>query len=320
MVDDTENLLEHVKILATSDGRAMGTPGHKRARKYLCAVLQHLGMQPYAGETFELVTTTGAEELVNIIAVAPGKNGNEPPILIGAHYDTFGSLPGADDNAAAIAIALEIGRALSKSPAACDVVLAFFDSEEWGYLNRASMGSTRFYEDQYTRPARCAFIMDLVGHNLQIKELANAVIVTGMESSSSWAPFLKQAEPEHDLRWVTKLNSYRGSLSDHYVFDLNKVPYLFFTCGRWEHYHQATDTFEKLSYSNMALLKDALLTLVCLTAETDLKTDPYDSTMDEIFFLRKNVLPRLGTRESQVSSRADIDELLSSLAAQFPTL
>ncbi len=317
MVDDADHLLEHVKILATSDGRAMGTPGHKRARKYLCAVLQHLGMQPYEGDALELVTTTGAEKLVNIIAVAPGKNRNDPSILIGAHYDTFGSLPGADDNAAAIAIVLEIGRALSKSPAACDVVLAFFDSEEWGYLNRASMGSTRFYEDQYTRPVRCAFVMDLVGHDLQIEELASAVLVTGMESSSSWSPLLKIAEPENDMQWVTILNSYAGSLSDQFVFDLNKVPYLFFSCGRWKHYHQASDTYEKLNYSKMAFLKDALLSLTRATAENELKADPHDSTMDELYFLRKNVLPKLGMSASQLNSRKDIDGIVASLTARL---
>ena len=34
------------------------------------------------------------------------------------------------------------------------------------------------------------------------------------------------------------LNRYVGDLSDHHVFRVNKRPYLFLTCARWEHYHE----------------------------------------------------------------------------------
>ena len=169
-MQDEENLLEHVKVLATAEGRAVGTAGHLRARKYLSANLRHFGLIPYNGDSYELTHDTGTEELVNVIAVAPGRNRDEPPVLIGAHYDTFGALPGADDNAAGNAILLEIGKSLVQSPAACDVVLAFFDGEELGYISKASMGSTRFYQEQYSRPVRCALILDLVGMMFQLKD------------------------------------------------------------------------------------------------------------------------------------------------------
>ena len=41
-------------------------------------------------------------------------------------------------------------------------------------------------------------------------------------------------------------------MSDHGVFRRNNVPYLFFSCGRWEHYHRVSDTPEKLNYDKMA--------------------------------------------------------------------
>lgn len=98
-MQDAEDLREHVKVLASSEGRAVGTPGHKRARKYLSAVLRQFRLSPYSGESYDLVHHTETEELVNVLAVAPGRNREEQPVLIGAHYDTFGALPGADDNA-----------------------------------------------------------------------------------------------------------------------------------------------------------------------------------------------------------------------------
>jgi hypothetical protein len=32
------------------------------------------------------------------------------------------------------------------------------------------------------------------------------------------------------------------------------VPYLFFSCGRWQHYHQVTVTPDRLNYRKMARL------------------------------------------------------------------
>ncbi len=189
-----------MKVLATTEGRAVGTAGHSRARKYLNANLRQFGLSPYTGESYELVHDTGTEELINIIAVAPGLNRDLPPVLIGAHYDTFGALPGADDNAAGNAILLEIGRNLVQSPAACDVLLAFFDGEEFGYISKTSMGSTRFYQEQCSLPVRCALILDLVGHDVPIGGLESTMFVTGMESSTSWASHLREAEPEIGLR------------------------------------------------------------------------------------------------------------------------
>ena len=40
-------------------------------------------------------------------------------------------------------------------------------------------------------------------------------------------------------------------MGDHGVFRRNDVPYLFFSCGRWEHYHQPSDTPDRLNYEKM---------------------------------------------------------------------
>jgi hypothetical protein len=45
-------------------------------------------------------------------------------------------------------------------------------------------------------------------------------------------------------------------MSDHGVFRRNGVPYLFLSCGRWEHYHQETDTPDRLNYQKMAAIAE----------------------------------------------------------------
>ncbi len=315
-MDETEDLLEHVKILATNDGRNIGTPGHDRARKYLCANLKHMRLEPYA-DSFELTDKTDDLTLVNIIAVAPGHDRKAPPILIGAHYDTYESFPGADDNAAAVAITLEIAKSLCRLPAACDVILAFFDGEELGSIGKEKMGSTKFYRKQSTRPIRCGFILDLVGHDVPIPNLESTMFVTGMESSTSWAKILTDTEPASGVKWAPVLDSYINSPSDHYIYVQNKQPYLFFSCGRWKHYHSLTDTHEKLNYSKMVQFKNALLSLVYACALHEPTHGFYDSTKDEVLFLNRNLLPGLGMFDKSLTSREDIDNLTSYMTQNF---
>jgi|AGTN01.1.fsa_nt_gi Predicted aminopeptidases len=312
-----DELREHVEILATNDGRAMGTAGHARARKYLITLARHLGLQPYA-EEFEIIQSTGAEELVNIVGVAPGLDRTVAPILIGAHYDTFGRLPGADDNAAAIAITLELARCLVEAPAACDVIIAFFDNEEYGFLSRESMGSVVFYNEKCAHKVRAALIMDLVGHDVVVPEMKHVMFVKGIESSSSWFSILRDTEPESGLHWAATINGEQStSTSDHYIYAKNKEPFLYFTCARWQHYHEPTDTPEKLNYSKMAIFQKALLGIVYSTATREIESAEYDSTQDELYFLNKNVIPFLGISGFRFRTRQDIDELINGLKTKF---
>ncbi len=315
-MEDKKNLFEHVKVLATTDGRAIGTPGHDRARKYLCANLKHLGLSTY-GESYEIEDQTNDLKLFNIIATVPGIDNHAPPLLLGAHYDTFEKYPGADDNAAGVAILLEIAKELVQLPAACDVIFAFFDGEELGGIHKDMMGSTKFFLKHSNRPIRCGFILDLVGHDVPITNLENIMFVTGMESSPSWFKQLQSAQDESGIRWATVLDSYINSPSDHYVYVQTQLPYLFFSCGRWAHYHSPSDTHEKLNYIKMAHFKKALTRLVYQCAKEAPVNIGYDSTNDELKFLKENLLPGIGMPEKALETRTDIDKLAQYLLGNF---
>jgi hypothetical protein len=43
-----------------------------------------------------------------------------------------------------------------------------------------------------------------------------------------------------------------GDFSDYHAFKERSMPYVFFSCGEWEHYHMPTDTVDKLSQDKMA--------------------------------------------------------------------
>jgi Zn-dependent M28 family amino/carboxypeptidase len=52
-------------------------------------------------------------------------------IVIGAHYDAVPGSPGADDNGTALAVLLELARALSTAQGRCPIRLVAFDLEEY---------------------------------------------------------------------------------------------------------------------------------------------------------------------------------------------
>lgn len=67
---------------------------------------------------------------------------SESRIVIGAHYDTAGPLPGADDNASGIAGLIELARLLSQQSLKTRVELVAFSLEEPPYFRTTGMGSS----------------------------------------------------------------------------------------------------------------------------------------------------------------------------------
>ena len=63
-------------------------------------------------------------------------------IVVGAHYDSAGPLPGADDNASGVAGLLELARLLGSQPPQMRVELVAFSTEEPPYFRSTGMGSS----------------------------------------------------------------------------------------------------------------------------------------------------------------------------------
>lgn len=256
-------LVPDVLALATSAGRMVGTRGHREARAYLVERLVGLGLEPTqsrerafdGGFSLPYGPQSGRwRGPCNVMAVAPGRRRELAPVVLAAHYDTCGPLPGADDNAAAIAIVLEVAAALRREPAERDVILAIFDGEEPPRFLGSEMGSIHWYHHQRARPVHAAIVLDLVGHDVNLPglpKLADLLFVMGMESHPELVVDVSVEGATPGLHVQPVLNRYVGDLSDHHVFRVNGHPFLFLSCGRWPHYHQATDTPEKLNYTKM---------------------------------------------------------------------
>jgi Zn-dependent M28 family amino/carboxypeptidase len=87
-------------------------------------------------------------------------------IVVGAHYDTAGPLPGADDNASGIAGLIELARLLSRQPPPMRVELVAFTLEEPPYFGTTGMGSSVHAESlrkQNVR-VRAMFSLEMIGY------------------------------------------------------------------------------------------------------------------------------------------------------------
>ena len=321
MADTAHRLRADVERLALPEGRRAGTAAHQRALRFLEGRVWEIGLEPYgpgfvlpyAGASGELANADG--DPANLVAVAPGRDRTAAPLLIAAHYDTAGDQPGADDNAAAVAIALEVGARLRARPAERDVLVALFDAEEPPFFLTPLMGSTHFYREQARGPVHAALVMDLVGHAVQLPGHEDLLFVTGMESDADLERAILALPARDDLRLVTALNRYVGDLSDHHVFRLKQVPYLFLTCARWAHYHAATDTPERLDYPKMAAIADTLEALTRDVA-TRLLAGPwegYDTTPTDLATMRTGLGPVLAALGIELRDRRDIDRAVAIL-------
>lgn len=112
-----------------------------KVRDHLLARIGELGLEVavHPGEGFRVGDTDGRALTVasvqNLIGVLPGTDRDLPAILVMSHYDSVPNSPGAADDAAGVAAALEIARALkADGPRLRDVIFLFTDAEEPGLL------------------------------------------------------------------------------------------------------------------------------------------------------------------------------------------
>jgi hypothetical protein len=240
-------------------GRAPGTPGGLAARALLREAFLEAGLTP---EEQPVPGCGGA----NLLATLPGTRppGEERWVLVGAHYDHLGqhggrTFWGADDNAAAVAILLEVARGLAaEPPQGRGVLLAAFDGEEPPHFLSAGMGSEHWARHPTVPLERVDLMvcMDLVGHALGPPgvppEVSGSLFALGAERSEGTSALVDRLAPEPGLAVRRVDAEVIPPMSDYWAFWQRQVPFLFLTCARWRHYHTPEDTPEKLDLPKVA--------------------------------------------------------------------
>jgi Zn-dependent M28 family amino/carboxypeptidase len=271
-----ENLRRHVDRLAGLIGpRHVGKPKALVAAALLIenefrAAGYDVERQPYVA--------SGAS-VENLVAELPGSRRRDEILILGAHYDTIPETPGADDNASAVAVLIEVVRLLHEFRPQRTIRFVSFPCEEPPHFHTGEMGSQIYARRCRERNENIVgmLCLEMVGYfstqagSQQIPDSlprwsrtflpTRGDFLAAVGNLRSWRllwqfrrgfkratqlPLLSLALPEriHEIR-----------LSDNSSFWDQGYPSLMLTDTsflRNPHYHRQSDTPETLDYERMA--------------------------------------------------------------------
>ncbi|MFA5552266.1 MAG: M20/M25/M40 family metallo-hydrolase [Trueperaceae bacterium] len=257
-------------LISGFEDRRVGSAGHLAAREWAHQRLREMGLKPY--KDGEFVLPYGPEphgagpgsRFANVVGVVPAAPGADPaakPWVLGAHYDTVPFTPGADDNAASIAVVLEVAARLLERPVSRPVVVPIFDAEEPPYFHSDLMGSVRFVQDHSGPNVHAAVILDLIAHAIPAPGLEDLVGLMGAESHPAWADSVRAVAQQFGPA-ISLPNEIMADMSDHYAFRLAGVPFMFFSSGQGPHYHQPSDNMANLDLNKAVRVADMVEGLI----------------------------------------------------------
>ena len=193
-------------------------------------------------------------------------------IIVGAHYDAFATLPGADDNASGVAGLLELARALSVTPVETNILLIAYACEESPYFAGPGMGSYIHANSVRDRDVQLMISLEMIGYytkspdsqsfpfsalSLLYPKQGNFIAVVG-ETLDTQASKLKSTINANTSLEAYSINapaSIRGiDFSDHRNYWSLNMPAVMVTDTafyRNMNYHTDTDTYDTLDYEKM---------------------------------------------------------------------
>lgn len=266
-------LERHVRTLSEQIGpRSLGR--YQALRKTADFIEEELTRSGYM-PTRHLFTVRG-DTVENLSAEVTGSREPKEILVIGAHYDTVGDdCPGANDNGSGVAAVLELARVFQKDTPEKTIRFVFFVNEEPPYFQTDEMGSL-VYAKQLVRAKEKVFGMlsiETIGYysdqsgsqqypaplHLAYPDRGDFI---GFVSNVSSGLFQRQML-EHFRAHATIPSegvSAPGFIpgiewSDHWAFSaqgFNAVMVTDTAPFRYPHYHQTTDTYEKLDYERMS--------------------------------------------------------------------
>jgi Zn-dependent M28 family amino/carboxypeptidase len=222
-------------------------------------------------------------EFHNVLATRDGADPARPWVIVGAHFDSTPSTPGADDNASAVAAMLEVARLLRAWQPAATIQYVGFNLEEvyrlWPPVYR--IGSRAYVEWLVSRRTKVAgaLVLEMVGYTSptqrspaavqlvrRIPKVGNFLAAVGDGNSRALLKVVERAAAQV-LPLETLAVPMKGWLvpdvrrSDNARFWDAGYPSLMVTDTadlRNPHYHRASDTPDTLDYGFMGKVVEVI--------------------------------------------------------------
>lgn len=196
-------------------------------------------------------------------------------VVIGAHYDTVPGCPGANDNGSGVAALLALARRAPPHPARTLRFVAFVN-EEPGYFQSETMGSMVYAEACQARGDRVVAMISLetIGYYSDLagsQKYPAAGLSAFYPTRGNFIGFVGHTSSRALVRRALRIFRENATIpsegaalpgfvrgvgwSDHWAFWQQGYPAIMITDTapfRYPHYHQPTDTPEKLDYESFA--------------------------------------------------------------------
>jgi Zn-dependent M28 family amino/carboxypeptidase len=230
-----------------------------------------------AGYEVETQPYQAAGQTVRNIHVTLGQAGaGLPSFVVGAHYDSAGIAPGANDNGSGVAMVLELARQLrTYQPKRHILRLVLFVNEERPFSKTEAMGSVQYANMLAAREKVAGMIsLETLGAYYDKPGTQELPFPLGLVLRRDIADFVTFVGPLSARDLVNKVaGSFRSHTqfpsvagvthpfvrgtdwSDHWSFNRRGIPAIMITDTaffRYPHYHKASDTPDKLDYDRLA--------------------------------------------------------------------
>jgi Zn-dependent M28 family amino/carboxypeptidase len=271
-------LRRHVERLADEIGErhVLRPEALHAAERYIGETLRALGYE-VSRQAYQAQGVDSANLEVSIA----GSGAASEIVLAGAHYDTVPGSPGADDNASGVAAILELARLLRSAKPARTIRLVAFVNEEPPFFFWGEMGSKVYARAARARgdDIRVMLSLEMLGCYSDEKGSQGypPLLKYFYPAQGNYVAFVSNVRSRHALRGV--FEAFRASSdfpaeklaapalvpgigwSDQLSFWREGYPAAMVTdtaFHRYRHYHQPTDTPEKLDYARMAQVVEGL--------------------------------------------------------------
>jgi hypothetical protein len=268
-----ERIAATMKKIETFGTRYVGTPGNAAARAWIASELKSYSPRLEVREDTWTVNPmprmTGPQDVVNIVAVLPGKTRPEKQIVIASHHDTVAYLgrgggspsgnlsdkaPGVVDNGSGVAATMELARAMSQQEFDKTLVFAIFSAEEQGLVGATLHAQTAKAEKRQIEAVLNNDIMgsDLAGNGFRATHAIRVFSGEPMDSPSrSLARYIKEAGERYvpEMRVDAIFRADRFGRGGDTPFHQRGYAAVRFTAPA-EHYqnqHSVNDNFENSS-------------------------------------------------------------------------
>jgi Zn-dependent M28 family amino/carboxypeptidase len=224
----------------------------------------------------------GGNTYHNIIAELMGASSPETLLIVGAHYDSVSTTPGADDNASGVAGLLGLARALADAKIGKTVRFVAFALEEWPVYRSSNMASYHYALSLKEKNERVEgmICLEMIGYfcdrdgcqhypfpfmNRVYPGAGNFISMVGSMRSKSFTERIAQSFRRGTDLPVVTLNApaivVGIDFSDHWSFGKLGYKALMVTDTafyRNPHYHAPTDLPDTLDYVRMSKVVEGL--------------------------------------------------------------